>query len=323
MPSLFHVFLCLVSRLPYLANPTLLFVQGEGVQHPYAPHLVRAAPPGVHDLSQHSHPVAGTQYVHNVMYQYLRAQAAHGESLLPYHLANASASGGVVPPPRSPVVPKIEPDPEEAVAGRGSAPPGSSPPLELRRPASTTTITTALSLQSPHALDRATDSPQVATVYRMPHFGAAAAAAAASRYYPGDEPPPAHGAHGALIHTVAARAVPAHALHSTAAPGATVTVPVPMKHSPASSESSSTVSLVRPALSTPPLSNQGPPQHDSLMMLLQVGVETFRCVGSYKLLLRRTLTLSISSVPALPGHVARTFSSEERSGGRPDALRLR
>lgn len=240
--------------------------QGEGVPNPYAPHL-RAAPPGVHDLSQHPHPVAGTQYVHpNVMYQYLRAQAVHGEGLLPYHLAAsaASAGGGVVPPPRSPIVSKNEPDPEEAVAGRGAAPPGSSPPLELRRPASATTITTALSLQSPHALDRTTDSPQVATVYRMPHYGATAAAAA-SRFYPGEDPPPAH------IHAVAARVVPAHALHSAAAPIATATVPVPVNHSPASSESSSTmsVSVARPTLSTPPLANQGPPQHDSLMMLLQ------------------------------------------------------
>lgn len=206
--------------------------------------MVRAGPPGVHDLSQQP-----SGYLNPVIYQYLRAHNAEG--LLPYHLAAAAgaAPGAVAPPPRSPIVPKTEPDLEDAT-GRApgaaavstAAPPGSSPPLELRRPlrpASGAAATAVHSLQSPH--DRATDSPLVATVYRLPHY------AATSRYYPAEEPPPAH------VHAVAGRA---GGLHPQPAPEAPISIPG------------------RPSLcevATPPLASQVPPQHDSLLMLLQVG----------------------------------------------------
>lgn len=269
-----------VNAVGYRAVVPQAKPQGDAA-HPYpSPHLVRAVPPGVavgpHDLS-HAHPAGTlrtTQYVHpTVMYQYLRSQGLPTDGILPYHLpaaASASASGGVVPPSRSPIVPKTEPDLEEAmgpvqgtvtVTGRGSAaPPGSSPPLELRRPASAANAaavtTVAHSLQSPHAHDavRATDSPLVATVYRMPHYGTAA------RYYPpADEPPPAH------VHAVPSRpGVGAQALHAGSQqqqqqqqqPAAATTAGAEAPVSAAA----------RPALD---VASQVPPQHDSLLMLLQ------------------------------------------------------
>lgn len=131
------------------------------------------------------------------------------------------------------------------------APVTSPPPLELRRPASggtpygtvvrnasTTGLRTTavpLGLQSPHAhlssLDRATDSPQVASVYmhgpRMSmhgHYGAAPVAG--TRFYeaPG-EPPPAHRAHsvgpplpGVAHASAAAHANPTSYLHQQCPP---------------------------------------------------------------------------------------------------------
>lgn len=121
-------------------------------------------------------------------------------------------------------------DSEEAVHG-------SSPPLELRRQSAVRGAGTRGGLSSPH--DRATDSPQVATVYQR---GMASHYTPPSRYYDtGSEPPPAH----------LPRTVPRH--HH----------PLPGSEAPPAGQP-------RLQVATPPHASQVPPQADSLLMLLQV-----------------------------------------------------
>lgn len=203
-----------VNAVGYRAVVPQAKPQGDAA-HPYpSPHLVRAVPPGV--------AVGPHDLSHAHPAGTLRTtQYVHPTVMYQYLRSQGLPTDGILP---------------------------------YHLPAAVTTV--AHSLQSPHAHDavRATDSPLVATVYRMPHYGTAA------RYYPpADEPPPAH------VHAVPSRpGVGAQALHAGSQqqqqqqqqPAAATTAGAEAPVSAAA----------RPALD---VASPVPPQHDSLLMLLQ------------------------------------------------------
>jgi len=169
------------------------------------------------------------------------AHYVHPQMMYQQYLSYNLTPSGVRSPHLAAIETKLEPDLEEACRA------GCSPPLELRRPGSVgsgsgsgRTVTVALGLHSPH--DRTTDSPQVATVYRLPaHCAPAHMAAQPGRYY-AEEPPRAH------VRGVARAQAPHHPLPATEAPAA----------------------QQRLQVATPPHASQVPREADSLLMLLQV-----------------------------------------------------